>query len=63
MKRNAVLCFGGHFLWSIFRARLGKFVQKSFVPPKICLLLHLAYATRHLVPRLQHFVMPLYSRS
>jgi len=33
--------FGGHFLWSFFGASLGKFGQKSFAPPKICLLLHL----------------------
>jgi len=39
MKRNAVVCFGGHFLWSIFRASLEEFGQKSFAPPKICLLL------------------------
>jgi len=45
MKRNAVVLylfiFGGHFLWSIFLASLWKFGQKSFAPPKICLLLHL----------------------
>jgi len=39
MKRNAVVCFGGHFLWRIFRASLEEFGQKSFAPPKICLLL------------------------
>ena len=33
--------FGGNFVWSSFRAGLGKFGQKSFAPPKICLLLHL----------------------
>jgi len=33
--------FGGHFLWSFFRASLGKFGRKSFAPPKICMLLHL----------------------
>jgi len=41
MRRNAVVFFWGHFLWSFFRASLGKFGQKSFVPPNICLLLHL----------------------
>jgi len=30
--------FWGPFLWSIFRASLGKFAQKSFAPQKICLL-------------------------
>jgi len=29
-----VFFFGGHNLWSIFRASLGKFGQKSFAPPK-----------------------------
>jgi len=33
--------FGGHFLWSFFRASLGKFGQNLFSPPKIYLLLHL----------------------
>jgi len=48
MKRNAVVfLFGGHFLWSIFRASLGKFVQKSFAPPKIYLLLHLCSKVRN----------------
>jgi len=37
--------FGGHFLWSIFRAILVKFGEKSFAPPKICLLLHLCFST------------------
>jgi len=42
MKRKAaVFCFfRGYFLWNIFRASLGKFGQKSFAPPKICLVLH-----------------------
>ena len=30
--------FGGHFLWSFFRASLGKFGQKSFASLKICVL-------------------------
>jgi len=33
------LFFGGHLLWSFFRASLGKFGRKSFAPPKICILL------------------------
>jgi len=44
VKGNAlVFCFvsGGHFLWSIFGARLRKFVHKSFAHAKICLLLHI----------------------
>jgi len=48
MKRNAVVFFnfyllflGGHFLWSIFRAGLWKFGQKSFAPRKRCLFLRL----------------------
>jgi len=36
MKWNTVVFFGDHF-----RASLGKFVQNSFAPSKICLLLHL----------------------
>jgi len=24
--------FGGHILWNLFRASLGKFLQKSFAP-------------------------------
>jgi len=30
------------FFFSFFRARLVKFGQKCFAPPKICLLLHLS---------------------
>jgi len=37
-----LFCFRGHFLWSFFRAISGKFGQKSFAPPKFCLLLHLS---------------------
>ena len=46
VKRNAVVFFGGHFLWSIFRARLGN-LGKSFAPPRICLLLHPCFSTRN----------------
>jgi len=45
VKRNAVVYFGGHFVWSIFRASLGKFGQKSFARPKISLLLHPRFLT------------------
>jgi len=34
MRRNAIVFFfGGHFLWSFFRAGLGKYGLKSFTPP------------------------------
>jgi len=40
-KKKCSRIFGGYFLWSIFRAGLGKYGQKYFTTPKICLLLHL----------------------
>jgi len=36
--------YGGHFLWILFRASLQKFGLKFFVPPKLCLLLHLCFS-------------------
>jgi len=58
MKCNAVVFFGGHFLWSIFRQvwGMGKFGQKSFAPSKICLLLHLQYEAGQWFP---NFFEPL----
>jgi len=44
-KECRQLFFRGHFLWRFFRASSGKFGQKFFAPPKICLLLHLCTAT------------------
>jgi len=41
---NAVVFYGGHFLWILFRASLQKFGLKFFAPPKICLLLHLCFS-------------------
>jgi len=41
MKRNAVVFFWRSVSLEFFRASLGKFGQKSFAPPKMCLLLHL----------------------
>jgi len=40
-KKKCSRFLGGHFLWSIFRAGLGKFEQNSFASTKIFLLLHL----------------------
>jgi len=42
IKLKAVdFCFLEVIFWSFSWASLGKFGQKSFAPPKICLLLHL----------------------